>query len=161
MSLWIGLPWNEACQGRLSTVSLLQDVPEIGSPVLMSLHKHRKSTEHQFCEISYRFQYDKPLVNENCKEASKKERERKKAPVVGLALVHPESKFALVVAQVLDATNELEEVSEVHLERRMQALELTTPACQANKSLVCLNVVETLHEYMVWLRVCVDVLVLI
>ena len=44
-------------------------------------------------------------------------------------------------------------------ERRMQAFELTVPAHQVKICFVCNDVLKTLHEYLVWLHVCVCVCV--
>ena len=71
-----------------------------------SLHEQWKSTEQQLREIEYPLQHGKLLLNGNCKKTSRKERERQKAPVVGLTLVHLETTLSL--AQVLDNEDELE-----------------------------------------------------
>ena len=71
-----------------------------------SLHEQWKSTEQQLREIEYPLQHGKLPLNGNCKKTSRKERERQKAPVVGLTLVHLES--TLSVAQVLDTEDELD-----------------------------------------------------
>ena len=78
---------------------------------LTALHEHWIPEELQLQEIGLRLQSGMSLVNKNCVEASARRQKRQRPEDVGWADVHLESRYSLIVNNVLDAETEIEQSS--------------------------------------------------
>ena len=76
VSLWVGFPRSHRVMHSFSRCTLCKIYLTLGRRGLTALDEHWKSVDYQLREIKLRRQLDRPLVNKNCVQASRREQRR-------------------------------------------------------------------------------------